>query len=147
MPISSALSSPALRWAPTRPAGSRGVYSFALDTNQDAVYPGTALRLLLKDGSVVTPYNYAKEFIEGHLLHRLRLLNLSMGAMDITDMAEIEVALGDEFPADIKETVMELRQQIIDGELEVPYNPVVRGGRGEVTPYAGAAEAEILKAG
>ncbi|MCQ4865311.1 BMP family lipoprotein [Pseudoflavonifractor phocaeensis] len=104
----------------------QGVYSFALDTNQDAVYPGTVITTALKDGSVVT-YNYAKEFIEGTFSTDFRLLNLSMGAMDITDMVEIEVALGDEFPADIKETVMELRQQIIDGELEVPYNPVVRG--------------------
>lgn len=104
----------------------QGVYSFALDTNQDAIYPGTVITTALKDGSVVT-YEYAKEFIEGNFSTDFRLLNLSMGAMDITDMAEIEVVLGDQFPQDIKDTVMELRQQIIDGELEVPYNPVVRG--------------------
>lgn len=104
----------------------QGVYSFALDTEQDSVYPGTVITTALKDGSVVT-YTYAKDFIEGNFSTDFRLLNLSMGAMDITDMAEIEKALGEDFPADIKETVMDLRQQIIDGELEVPYNPVVRG--------------------
>ena len=110
----------------------QGVYSFALDTDQDAVYPGTVITTALKDGSVVT-YEYAKDFIEGNFSTEFRLLNLSMGAMDITDMAEIELALGDDFPADIKETVMEIRQQIIDGEIEVPYNPVVRGEATEET--------------
>lgn len=110
----------------------QGVYSFALDTDQDAVYPGTVITTALKDGSVVT-YEYAKDFIEGNFSTEFRLLNLSMGAMDITDMAEIELALGDAFPTDIKETVMEIRQQIIDGEIEVPYNPVVRGEAAEET--------------
>lgn len=104
----------------------QGVYSFALDSNQDAVYPGTVITTALKDGAIVT-YEYAKDFIEGRFSTEFRLLNLSMGAMDITQMADIETALGENFPSDIRDTVMEIRQQIIDGELEVPYNPVVRG--------------------
>lgn len=103
-----------------------GAYSFALDTFQDDVYPGTVITTALKDGSVVT-YEYAKAFIEGNFSTDFRLLNVDMGAMDITDMSVIEEALGEKFPADIKEQVMEIREQIISGELEVPYNPVVRG--------------------
>lgn len=103
-----------------------GAYSFALDTYQDDVYPGTVITTALKDGSVVT-YNYAKDFIEGNFSTEFKLLDIEMGAMDITDMAEIETVLGEKFPQDIKDQVMEIRQQIIDGELEVPYNPIVRG--------------------
>lgn len=107
-------------------AQEEGVYCFALDLKQDDVYPGTVITTALKDGSIVT-YTYAKDFIEGNFSTEFKLLNIDMGAMDITDMSDIAAAMGDQFPQDIKDTVMEIRDKIISGELEVPYNPVVRG--------------------
>ena len=102
-----------------------GVYSFFLDIDSDDVYPGTVVTTGLKNSNVIT-YNYGKDYIEGKFSPEFSLLGLESGGMDITDMHVIKETLGDDFPQEIIDKAQEIRQDIIDGNIHVPFNPEAR---------------------
>lgn len=103
----------------------QGAYSFFLDIDSDDIYPGTVVTTGLKNSDTIT-YNYGKEYINGNFTPGFTLLGLAAGGMDITDMHVIKEALGDDFPQEIIDKANEIKQDIIDGKISVPYNPEAR---------------------
>lgn len=106
-----------------------GVYSFGLDINKDADAAGTLITSALKCADVTT-YNYGKRFLEdGKLEPGFTLLGIAEHGTDITDMATIKEAIPE--AADTIEAIrlkaVELEQAVVDGKIEVPYWPAVRG--------------------
>ena len=103
-----------------------GVYSFGLDTNKDADYLGTIVTSGLKCGDV-TSYMFGQAFIEGTWEPGFTLMDVASGAMDVTDMTTIREYLNLPVMDDYYEQVIEIRDEIKAGNIEIPYVPAARG--------------------
>lgn len=98
-------------------------YAIGVDINQDGIYPGFILTSMLKRVDVGT-YEVIKsvaddKFMGGQVLK----MNVTNGGIGLTDMKTMKEALGDKFPTDISEKILELTEKIKSGEIKVNSYP------------------------
>lgn len=97
-----------------------------VDLNQDDLAPGYVLTSMEKHVDVGV-YNAIKSVVEGKFDGGgYSYMDLSTGAIKLTDFSTFKSVWGDKFPQDILDKVNELAAKIISGEIKVKTNPVIR---------------------
>lgn len=100
-------------------AGERDLYAIGVDTNQNDIVPGHVVASDIKDVGMAIQQVYATIVDGTYQAGEVLQYGLESGAVDVVFEAQQQV-----LPQVIIDRVAELRQQIIDGELEVEmYQP------------------------
>ncbi|MBP9479250.1 MAG: BMP family ABC transporter substrate-binding protein [Sebaldella sp.] len=98
-------------------------YAIGVDINQDGIYPGFILTSMLKRVDVGT-YEVIKSVVEDKFMGgQVLKMNVANGGIGLTDMKTMKEALGDKFPTDISEKILELTEKIKSGEIKVNSYP------------------------
>ncbi|MCC8067603.1 MAG: BMP family ABC transporter substrate-binding protein [Clostridiales bacterium] len=99
-------------------AADNGKFAIGVDDDQDSQYPGSILTSQLKrvDNAV---YSVIQSVVEGTFEAGSSYMTLADGGVSLTDFSVMKEALGDDFPDEIVETVEELEEKIISGEIVV----------------------------
>lgn len=96
-------------------AKENGFYAIGVDTNQDAVAPGSVLTSMLKHVEVAV-YQAVKSAYEGNFIAGVTTFDLSVGGVGYSPMEFTKDAV----PADLIATVDGLAARIINGDFVVP---------------------------
>lgn len=96
-------------------AKENGFYAIGVDTNQDAVAPGSVLTSMLKHVEVAV-YEAIKSAYEGDFIAGVTTFDLSVGGVGYSPMEFTKDAV----PADLITTVDGLAERIINGDFTVP---------------------------
>lgn len=100
-------------------ASEHGVYSIGVDTNQDSFYPGSVFTSMTKNVDTCT-YQIIESVVNGTFEGgTATYMDLAHDGVGVTDFAVMKEVLGDQFPADIEETVNELKEKVASGEIVV----------------------------
>lgn len=95
-------------------AGERDLYAIGVDTNQNDLVPGAVVASDIKDIGMAIQQVYATIVDGTYTAGEVLEYGLATGAVDVVFEAETQV-----LPADIIDRVDEVRQSIINGDLEV----------------------------
>ncbi|MDR1801504.1 MAG: BMP family ABC transporter substrate-binding protein [Lachnospiraceae bacterium] len=100
-------------------AKEAGKYAIGVDLNQDNDQPGSVLTSMVKRVDRAC-YLVIESVVEGTFAGgSTSYLTVADGGVSLTDFSVIKEALGDKFPQDIVDTVTELEQKIVSGEIKV----------------------------
>lgn len=100
-------------------AKEQGKYAIGVDLDQDAVYPGSILTSMLKRVDNAT-YMAIESAVNGTFKgNTTTYLDISNGGVGLTDMSVMKEALGDKFPQDILDKLVELEGKVKSGEIKV----------------------------
>ncbi|HAE92168.1 MAG TPA: BMP family ABC transporter substrate-binding protein [Tissierella sp.] len=100
-------------------AKEQGKYAIGVDLDQDGVYPGFILTSMLKRVDNAT-YLAIESVVNGTFEgNTTTYLDISNGGVGLTDMSVMKEALGDKFPQDIVDTIVELEKKVKSGEIVV----------------------------
>lgn len=100
-------------------AKEEGKYAIGVDLDQDGVYPGSILTSMLKrvdNATFLAIESVINGTYEGNTTTYLDITN---GGVGLTDMSVMKEALGDKFPQDILDTIVELEGKVKSGEIVV----------------------------
>lgn len=100
-------------------AKEQGKYAVGVDLNQDGVYPGSILTSMLKRVDNATYLAIEAVVNETFKGNTTTYLDISNGGVGLTDMSVMKEALGDKFPQDILDTIVELEKKVKSGEIVV----------------------------
>lgn len=100
-------------------AKEQGKYAVGVDLDQDSVYPGSILTSMLKRVDNAT-YLAIESVVKGtYKGNSTTYLDISNGGVGLTDMSVMKQALGDKFPQDILDKMVELQAKVKSGEIKV----------------------------
>lgn len=100
-------------------AKEQGKYAIGVDLDQDSVYPGSILTSMLKRVDNAT-YLAIESVVKGtYKGNSTTYLDISNGGVGLTDMSVMKQALGDKFPQDILDKIVELQGKVKSGEIKV----------------------------
>ena len=95
-------------------AQEQDFYAIGVDSDQDHIAPGTILTSMLKRVDVAV-YNVVEDVVRGEFepgLHEFGVADDGVGTTDFTYTRDV-------IPQDVMDRLAEIRQQIIDGQIEV----------------------------
>lgn len=104
-------------------AKETGKYAIGVDLNQDGVYPGSILTSMLKRvdrASYLMVEAVANDSFKGGEVTHMDIAN---GGVGLTDMSVMKEALGDKFPQDILDKIVELTEEVKSGKITVESYP------------------------
>ena len=100
-------------------AKEAGKYAIGVDLNQDNDQPGSVVTSMLKRVDTAC-YLVIQSVVEGTFAgNTTEYLDIAKGGVSLTDFSVIKEALGDAFPADILDRVVELEKKVTAGEIVV----------------------------
>ena len=95
-------------------ASERSLYAIGVDTNQNDLEPGFVAASATKDVGKAIQEVYQTVLEGSYVPGAILSYGLASGGVDLVTEAQVQV-----LPAAIKERVAALRQQIVDGSLQV----------------------------
>jgi basic membrane protein A and related proteins len=95
-------------------AEEEGFYAIGVDSNQDHLAPGTILTSMLKRVDVAV-YNIVADIVRDEFQPGIHEFGVADEGVGTTDFAYTE----DIIPQDVMDRLDEIRQQIIDGRIQV----------------------------
>lgn len=104
-------------------AKETGNYAIGVDLDQDGVYPGSILTSMLKRvdrASYLMVESVANDAFKGGEVTHMDIAN---GGVGLTDMSVMKEALGDKFPQDILDKIVELTEEVKSGNIKVESYP------------------------
>ena len=100
-------------------ANETGKYAIGVDLDQDGEYPGHILTSMMKrvdNACYMVIQSVVEDTFEGGTS---QYLDLAAGGVSLTDFSVMREAMGEAFPEEIVETINELSEQIINGDIVV----------------------------
>ena len=100
-------------------AAQEGKYAIGVDADQDHLQPGSILTSMLKRVDVGV-YTAIVNAANGTFVSGINYFNVANGGIGLTDMSVMKEALGDQFPQEILDKIIELTEKIANGDIVVP---------------------------